>query len=112
MAAPIKVDATHLPPKRTKGARLLLALLRGEKLDPGTAFEKYNLTTMYARASELRKLGWPIGVIYKPHPKQIGEEYPVYGFDDHFLRWVGDRAGQDVDPTTYEHQAGRGKFRV
>lgn len=110
MATPIKVDATHLPPKRTKGARLLLALLRGEKLDPATAFAEYNLTTMHARASELRKLGWPIQVVYKAHPKQVGEEYPVYGFDDHFLRWVGNR--EQVDPTKYKYQGGRGKFRV
>jgi hypothetical protein len=113
MAAPVKpidVRAACLPSKRSKGGRLLIALLRGEKLDPGTAFAQHNLTTIYARASELRALGWPVAVVYKPHPVRRGEDYPVYGFDDHFLRWVSKQ--KVVDPAAYKHQHGRGKFKV
>lgn len=100
--------ATHVPPEGTKQYQLLARLLRGERVDPFTALMEINLPTVNARASELRRMGWPVRSKKEPHPKLPNEKIVVYFLDDHFRRWIGENP--DQHPSTYPGQEGRGKF--
>lgn len=109
----IDIVPEALAPPGTKGSRLLGALLRGEKITPQAAVD-YNMTTVHARAAELRRAGWPVETMKLEHPRYPKETYPVYYFLDHFIRWCKEQAaaGIPVDPRRYNYNGGRGKFKV
>lgn len=98
----------HIPPEGTKQRMLLAALLRGERVDPFIALMEFNLPTLHARASELRKMGWPVRAEDVAHPKLGRETVRRYFFDTHFRRWMQDNP--DLAPSEYSGQEGRGKF--
>lgn len=99
------------PAKGSKAYSLLNALLKGEVVDTVWCMVELNLQTPNARVSELRKAGWPIRSVKKPHPKLTDEKITAYTLDNHFRRWflhedvVGTR-----HPLDYPGQDGRGKF--
>jgi hypothetical protein len=96
------------PKKGTKGYKLLRVLIRGDHVTPLSAVTQLNLPTLQARASELRKVGWPVRVMKEPHPYLRGEEWDVYYFDDVFKLWLLQNEGKH--PNQYPSQMGRGKY--
>jgi hypothetical protein len=100
--------APHIPAKGTKQYQLLSRLLAGDQVDPFTALMEMNLPTVNARASELRRMGWPVMSKKSPHPKLKSEWVVVFYFDQHFRRWVVDHP--HLPPVEYTGQEGRGKF--
>lgn len=106
--AVVKTNSAHLPAQGTKLYRLLSALLKGVEVDPGYAYQELNLPTLQARASELRKLGWPVRAIDKPHPKLINERTTVYLLDAQFRRWIVSNPSKT--PADYPVSEGRGKY--
>lgn len=106
--AGVPISAPHVPPVGTKLYKLLAALLKGVEVDPGYAYMELNLSTLQARASELRKMGWPVRALEKPHPKLINERITVYLLDSGFRRWIAENPG--THPREYQIQDGRGKY--
>ena len=104
----IPVNAPHVPTRGTKLYKLLALLLKGIEVDPGYAYEELNLPTLQARCSELRKLGWPVRAIEKPHHKLINERTTVYLLDSGFRRWVA--SNPQAHPFDYGVSDGRGKY--
>jgi hypothetical protein len=88
---------------------MLHDMLQGRTVTVITALMDYNLMTPNARASELRKAGWPINSLQLPHPKLAGETITGYSMDAHFRDWWI-KNGNDKRPIDYAPQAGRGKF--
>jgi len=80
--------ATHIPSRGSKQYVLLEALLRGVRVDPFIALMEWNLPSLNARVSELRKMGWPVRSIALPHPKLRDETITAYVLDAHFRRWM------------------------
>jgi hypothetical protein len=97
------------PNNNTKQYKLLNLLLHGVRVDPIRANLELNLPTVMARASELRRLGWPVRVAKDPHPRLKGQEWTVYYFDPPFLAWVELNPG--VHPREFQTALGRGKFQ-
>lgn len=81
-------EASHIPSRGSKQYVLLEALLRGVRVDPFIALMEWNLPSLNARVSELRKMGWPVRSIPLPHPKLPDEMITVYVLDAHFRRWM------------------------
>lgn len=104
----VPVNAPHVPTAGTKLYRLLQALLKGVEVDPGYAYTELNLPTLQARASELRKLGWPVRALERPHPKLINERTTFYLLDSNFRQWIA--ANPRVHPKNYPGMEGRGKY--
>lgn len=100
--------AKHIPQEGTKQFALLRALLQGATVDPIYAVAELNLPTANARASELRRMGWPIRDTQVPHPKLEREVMTAYFFDTHFRAWMA--ANMDKHPSEYPYKEGRGKF--
>ena len=100
--------APHVPKVGTKAYRLLAALLRGVEVDPGYAFSELNLPTLQARASELRKLGWPVRALERFHDKLTTEQVTYYVLDAGFRRWIAENPS--THPSKYPGQEGRGKY--
>lgn len=98
----------HIPSEKSKAYDLLRRLLRGDRVDPFTALMEMNLLSVNARASELRKAGWPVLTKDEPHPKLADEKVVVYYFDQHFRHWMTNNP--DRHPEEYPGQEGRGKF--
>lgn len=96
------------PNKGSKSHRLLAMLLNGVRITPHVALMRLNLLTVQARASELRKSGWPVRTTKEPHPELRGEEWIVYYFDDAFRLWMLQNVGKH--PFEYGSAAGRGKY--
>jgi hypothetical protein len=102
-----------LPNEGGQQWRVLMGLLDGDKITPISAIIDYNCFAINARASELRKLGWPIRVIDMPHPNQEkfpGAMLPCYFMDAHFREWAISQRGKNPHPLDYPGQDGRGKF--
>lgn len=104
----IPADAPHVPPRKSKLYRLLAALLQGVMVDPGYAYDKLNLPTLQARCSELRKMGWPVRAVERPHHNLINEQTTFYLLDSDFRRWIA--ANPQKHPGDYPGQDGRGKY--
>lgn len=106
----LKKTASHIPAVGTKQYALLSRLLSGDRVDPFTALQEINLPTLNARASELRRMGWPVMSKKEPHPNPAlrGEKIVVFFFDEHFRTWIAQNA--DQHPDAYPGQEGRGKF--
>lgn len=104
----VKPGAAHIPKAGTKLYVLLAALLRGVEVDPGYAFTELNLSTLQARASELRKLGWPVRALERPHPRMPRETYTYYFLDIAFRRWMAQNPS--LPPSAYPGQDGRGRY--
>ena len=102
------MPAPHIPKTGTKLYLLLEALLEGKEVDPFMAMMEFNLPTVQARASELRRMGWPVRALDYAHPKLKDERIVVYKFDASFLRWI--KAHPSNHPSEYPHQDGRGRF--
>jgi hypothetical protein len=100
--------APHVPAHGTKSYRLLAALLKGVQVDPGYAYMELNLPTLQARASELRKMGWPVRALERPHPKMVNEMTTYYLLDNHFRSWIA--ANPEKHPKLYSGRDGRGKY--
>lgn len=100
--------ARHIPPKGTKQRKVLEALLQGERVDPFYALMELNLSTLNARVSELRRMGWPVRSLPVPHPKLENEKVHQFFLDSHFRRWILE--SPDRHPGEYPHSEGRGKF--
>jgi len=96
------------PNRGTKQYRLLNALLQGRRVDPAYAVLNFNLPTLQARASELRRMGWPIRTEKEGHPRLKGETWDVYFMDEHFRGWIMDNPGRH--PAEYGFSEGRGRF--
>lgn len=108
MMSNVQRIAKHVPARGSKALLLLEALLQGVEVDPIYATAQLNLLTVNARVSELRKLGWPIRTIEKPHPKLISEMMPAYYLDAHFRAWM--TTNPSIHPGLYPDADGRGKF--
>lgn len=106
----VERKADHIPATGTKQYALLSRLLAGQRVDPFVALQEMNLPTLNARASELRKMGWPVMSKKEPHPNPAlrGEKIVVFYFDAHFRQWIADNAS--LHPDAYPGQEGRGKF--
>jgi hypothetical protein len=104
----VPARAPHVPAEGTKSYRLLGALLKGVAVDAGYAYTELNLPTLQARASELRKLGWPVRAIERPHPKLVHEMTTFYLLDGNFRQWIAQNP--DRHPSHYPGQEGRGKY--
>lgn len=100
--------ARFYPKEGTKQYALLRELLNGEEVDVLHAYLHLNLPTVQARAAELRRMGWPVRSIERPHPRLAGETVVVYVLDKHFRIWIGQNA--EAHPSDYPCQDGRGKF--
>jgi len=98
----------HVPNEGSKSYRLLALLLAGRTIDPRVAFDELNLPTVQARVSELRRLGWPVRSIERPHPRLPGETMVEYSLDSHFRAWMTENPGKH--PGEYPFKDGRGKF--
>lgn len=109
----VKVDprkADHIPPKGTKLYKLLGVLLKGVEVDVGYAYDNLNLSTLQARCSELRRMGWPVRTLERPHPRLVSEMTTVYLLDTQFRRWLA--ANPAAHPKTYAVSDGRGKYQL
>ena len=104
----VPANREYLPAANTKLYRLLAALLKGIEVDPGYAYQELNLPTLQARCSELRKMGWPVRTIDRPHPRLINERTTYYLLDSHFRQWLAAHPG--THPKHYGGQSGRGKY--
>lgn len=107
-----QIAANPFPPEGSQQYRLLAALLKGEQVTAISAIVGLNVMIVSARASELRKLGWPIRTMDIPHPNR--DEFPtatlpMYFLDQHFRRWIGGE-GKGKHPALYSDTDGRGKF--
>ncbi len=103
--------ADPFPKRGTQQFRLLSALLAGEKITAISAIVSLNVMIVSARASELRKMGWPIRTTETPHPNReayTNETLTVYMLDNHFRHWIG--SDHSRHPAQYEDNDGRGKF--
>ena len=67
------------PPSTTKAHHLLVTLLNGIEVDTFYSLLNFNLATPNARVAELRKMGWPIRSLTRPHPRLEGETIVVRG---------------------------------
>lgn len=100
------------PPLGTQQDRLLRGLLGGDIISPISAIVDYNVMIPAARCAELRRLGWPIEVMYLPHPNRSqfpDDKLPSYFMDRHFRAWISE-APEGTHPSEYKFKSGRGKF--
>jgi hypothetical protein len=104
----VRTDAPHIPARGSKAYKLLSHLLRGVEIDAGYAYLELNLPTLQARASELRKLGWPVRALERPHPRLINEKTVYYLLDATFRQWIAENS--DKHPNEYPGLEGRGKY--
>lgn len=99
------------PNEGGKAYKLLALLLKGEKVDTVRSMLELNLQTPNARVAEMRKAGWPIRSVKKPHPTLAGEKIVEYSFAAPFLRWYVTEHEGKVHPADYPNNDGRGKFK-
>lgn len=100
--------APHIPPHGSKSYRLLSFMLAGTIVDPFFALMELNMPTLAARVSELRRLGWPVRSLERPHPKLMDEAMTAYGLDGHFRNWLIQNPQQH--PSEYPDNDGRMRF--
>lgn len=97
-------------PTSPKARRLLQELINGREMDVIDTLLEFNLMTPNARVSEMRKLGWPIKSLKKPHPNLPTERITAYYMDIKFRKWWAEH-GHYAAPADFGNAEGRGKFK-
>ena len=90
-------------PSSQKSRAMLEALLRGVEVDFMHAYMEWNLATPMARASEFRRMGWPVASLKKPHETLANEEKTVYYIDASFRRWWHTQNPEITHPWDYDY---------